>query len=201
MKIAAAMAGLIMLYGRNGGCSASDPGPQARALVLASERLSWWHGNPLRRRAWERSRSSHGSLARPARAGKPVTSVAVIQAFEYNRFFEINGGHSRVTLDLPWGRARLDDADTRRYLHEIRPAEADQGLPSSRDNLQRMTRTDLVDAVAGANVDVRTITPCSQRDLVVQLTTDVVRDIHRTYPRATADELLVTFITVLARGS
>ena len=118
---------------------------------------------------------------------------------EYNPFFAINGGHSLVTLDIPWGHARFDDTDTERYLHEIRPAEADQALRFYRENLNRMARADLIEALAAADLEVVAITPWSQRDLVAQLSADVVRDVQRTYPRATADELLATFVTVVAR--
>ena len=58
---------------------------------------------------------------------------------DYNPFFAINGGHSLGTLDLPWGQARLDDADLERYVREIRPAEADRALGFVRESLNRLT--------------------------------------------------------------
>ena len=82
-----------------------------------------------------------------------------------------------------------------------RPAEPDPALRLYRDDLNRMTRADLVDALAGANVGVVTITRWSQLHLVLQLAADVLRDIQRLYPRAVADELLATFVTVSARRS
>ena len=39
---------------------------------------------------------------------------------EYNPFFAIDGGHSLVTLDIPWGHVRFDRSDIERYLQQFR---------------------------------------------------------------------------------
>lgn len=120
---------------------------------------------------------------------------------DYNPFFAMNGGHSLVTLDIPWGHARLDDADVERYLRELRPTEADQALRFYRDSLNRMSRADLVSALDGAGLETLAIIPWTQRALAPQLTHDVVNDVERTYPGVRAEELLQTFVTVVARKS
>ena len=118
---------------------------------------------------------------------------------DYNPFFAMNGGHSLVTLDVPWGHARFDEADVERYVREIRPTEVDQALRFYRESLNRMTRADLMAALDGAGLETVAIIPWTQRGLVPQLTRDVVTDVQRTYPRVRADELLQTFVSVVAR--
>ena len=118
---------------------------------------------------------------------------------DYNPFFAVNGGHSLVTLDVPWGHARFDAADVERYLRQIRPAEADQALRFYRESLNRMTLTDLRLAVEGAGLELLAVVPWSQRSLVADLTPQVLADVRRNYPRATLEDLLATFVAVVAR--
>jgi SAM-dependent methyltransferase len=118
---------------------------------------------------------------------------------DYNPFFAINGGHSLVTLDFSWGHARLDDADVERYLQEIRPTEVDQALRFFRESLNRMTRADLTAALDAAGLEAMAIIPWTQRSLIPQLTPDIVREVQRTYPGVRPEELLQTFVAVVAR--
>ena len=118
---------------------------------------------------------------------------------DYNPFFAVNGGHSLVTLDMPWGHARLDDADVQRYLREVRPAEVDQALRFYRENLNRMTMADLRAAVDAAGLELLALVPWSQRSLVADLAPAVLADVQRVYPGVSLEDLLATFVAVIAR--
>jgi SAM-dependent methyltransferase len=122
-----------------------------------------------------------------------------IMYHDYNPFFAPNGGHSLVTLDFPWGHARLDDADVERYLREIRPAEATQALRFYRESLNRMTQRDLRAALDASQLEILAVIPWTQRNLVDRMTPDVLADVVREYPTATAEDLLATFVSVVAR--
>jgi SAM-dependent methyltransferase len=118
---------------------------------------------------------------------------------DYNPFFSSIGGHSLATLDVPWGHARFDDADVERYLREFRPAEADQALRFYRDNLNRMTLADLRAAVSGAGLELLAVVPWNQRPLLTDASPEVLAEVRRSYPSATIDDLLATFVAVVAR--
>lgn len=118
---------------------------------------------------------------------------------DYNPFFSANGGHSLATLDLPWGHVRLDDEDVERYFRELRPTEADQALRFYRDSLNRMTRADLRAAIEGAGLEFLAAIPWNQRALVPDATPQVLAEVRRTYPAATIEDLLGTFVAVVAR--
>lgn len=118
---------------------------------------------------------------------------------DYNPFFSMIGGHSLGTLDFAWGHARLDDGDVERYLREVRPTELEQALRFYRDSLNRMTQADLRDAITGAGLDTIAILPWNQRSLLAEATPTVLAEVQRNHPRATLDDLLGTFIAVVAR--
>ena len=118
---------------------------------------------------------------------------------DYNPFFSQIGGHSLVTLDFPWGHARLDAQDVERYLREVRPAEAEQDLRFYRESLNRMTQADLRDAVAGAGLELVAMIPWYQRSLLPEAGPEVLAEVRATYPRATLEDLLATFIAVVVR--
>jgi SAM-dependent methyltransferase len=120
---------------------------------------------------------------------------------DYNPFFSMIGGHSLATLDLPWGHARLSDDDVERYLREIRPAEAEQALRFHRESLNRMTLADLRDALHGAGLESTAIIPWFQRSLLAEATPQVLDEVRALHPRATFEDLLATFVAVVARKS
>ena len=107
---------------------------------------------------------------------------------DYNPFFSSKGGHSLCTLAFPWGHARLDAQDFERYLRELRPTELDQALRFYRESLNRMTLADLRAAVAAAGLEPLALVPWFERGLVASL-----------YPTAVVDDLLATFVAVVAR--
>jgi SAM-dependent methyltransferase len=118
---------------------------------------------------------------------------------DYNPFFSMIGGHSLATLDLPWGHARLSADDVERYLREIRPTEVEQALRFHRDSLNRMTLADLRHALDGAGLESTAIIPWYQRSLLAAATRQVLDEVQALYPRATLEDLLATFVAVVAR--
>jgi SAM-dependent methyltransferase len=118
---------------------------------------------------------------------------------DYNPFFSAIGGHSLATLDLPWGHARLDAADVERYLRDIRPAEADQALRFYRESLNRMTQTDLRADIAAVGLELLALVPWNQRSLLPDIRPQVLAEVRRSYPTATIEDLLGTFVAVVAR--
>ena len=118
---------------------------------------------------------------------------------DYNPFFSLIGGHSLCTLDFPWGHARLDHADVERYLEERRPDAAAQTLRFYDESLNRMTIADLRGAIDAAGLQTLAVVPWSDRSLVARLTPDVLPEVRRTYPTATIEDLLATFVSVVVR--
>jgi hypothetical protein len=118
---------------------------------------------------------------------------------DYNPFFAENGGHSLVTLDLPWGHARLDADDLERYLREVRPSEADQAGRFYRESLNRMTLADLRAAISQARLEPLAIVPWFDRSLIKRMPSTAVADVQSNYSTATVEDLLATFVVVIAR--
>lgn len=118
---------------------------------------------------------------------------------DYNPFFSSIGGHSLATLDFPWGHARLDGDDVERYLREIRPTEAEQALRFYRGSLNRMTLADLRSAISAAGLELVALIPWYQRSLLNEATGQALTEVQATYPDATIDDLLATFVAVVAR--
>ena len=117
----------------------------------------------------------------------------------YNPFLSINGGHSLCTLDFPWGHARLDREDLDRYLRELRPDAATQTLRWIGESLNRMTLTDLRAAIAAGGLELLACVPWSDRSQAPKLAGGVLDEVRRTYPNATAEDLLATFVAVVVR--
>lgn len=118
---------------------------------------------------------------------------------DYNPFFSVLGGHSLCTLDMAWGHARLEPVDFERYVVEVRPAEADQALRFYRESLNRLALADLQLAVAQAELELVALLPWSDRALVPDLTPQILSEVQRAYPAATAEDLLATFVSVVLR--
>jgi 2-polyprenyl-3-methyl-5-hydroxy-6-metoxy-1,4-benzoquinol methylase len=118
---------------------------------------------------------------------------------DYNPFFSVNGGHSPCTLAIPWGHVRLDAADFRRYLEELRPTEVEQAMRFYAENLNRMTLLDLRAAVLGAGLEPLAIIPWFDRKHTQEITSTMLAEVQRTYPAATLEDLLATFVSVVAR--
>jgi SAM-dependent methyltransferase len=139
-----------------------------------------------------RPAAAFASMARLLRPGGVAYHV-------YNPFFSVIGGHSLCTLDFPWGHARLDAADFERYIATLRPTEADQSLRFYREALNRMTLSDLRVALGSSRLEVLAIVPWSDRTTVPRLTPATIDEVRRWHPDVTIDDLLATFVTVVAR--
>jgi SAM-dependent methyltransferase len=118
---------------------------------------------------------------------------------DYNPFFAVNGGHSMCTLAIPWGHARLDPGDFRRYLEELRPTEVDQAMRFYEESLNRMTLADLRHAVDGAGLELVAVLPWNERKHTQQVTPAMLAEVQRNHPSATIQDLLATFVNVIAR--
>lgn len=136
--------------------------------------------------------ATFASIARLLRPGGVTYHV-------YNPFFSQIGGHSLVTLDFPWGHARLTPAEVERYLRTIRPAEADQALRFYRESLNRMTLADLDAAIDGAGLERLAVIPWCERALIGRASPESLDEVRRSAPGATLGDLLATFVTVVAR--
>ncbi len=138
----------------------------------------------------QRPGAAFGAMARLLKPGALAYHV-------YNPFFSANGGHSLCTLDFPWGHARLEPADFERYVRQIRPSEADQALRFYRESLNRMTLADLHRAVDDAGLELLAVIPWTDRTLASTLNSDIPAEVRRTYPGATPQDLLATFVSVV----
>lgn len=117
----------------------------------------------------------------------------------YNPFLSINGGHSLCTLAFPWGHARLDVDDLRRYLEELRPTEVDQASRFYRESLNGMTLAELRRIVPEVGLELVAVFPWFDRKQTQELEPRYLAEVERVHPTATVDDLLATFVTVIAR--
>jgi 2-polyprenyl-3-methyl-5-hydroxy-6-metoxy-1,4-benzoquinol methylase len=137
-------------------------------------------------------RAAFAAIARLLRPGG-------VTYHDYNPIFAMNGGHSLCTLDFPWGHVRLDAADFERYLREVRPTEVDQGLRFNREALNRLTLAGLRESIDAAGLELLALIPWVDRKLVADLTPEVLAEVRANHPTATANDLLATFVSVVAR--
>ena len=148
----------------------------------------------LTARALERATGDHFDIE-PARIGRRLQGVA--------RVVDLGGAERD---DRPVDDLRVDewavgcDADDfERYLRELRPSEVDQSLRFYRESLNRMTMHDLRAAIDDAGLELCALVPWYDRRLAGQLNPDILLEVQRTYPTAAVDDLLATFVTVVAR--
>ncbi len=118
---------------------------------------------------------------------------------DYSPFFSAIGGHSLATVDVPWGHTRFDADDVERFLRQIRP-EANQALRFYWESLNRMTLADLLAAMTKAGLEVLAIIPWHHRALIADVSPQVLAGVRRTYPSATIEDLLASFVAVVARS-
>jgi SAM-dependent methyltransferase len=136
-----------------------------------------------------------GAFAAMARLLRP----GGVAYHDYNPFFSQIGGHSLATLDFPWGHVRLDADDVERYVREIRPAESEQDLRFYQVSLNRMTRADLRTAISDAGLEEVAVIPWHQRSLLPEISPEVLAEVRASYPSATLEDLLGTFVAVVVR--
>ncbi len=118
---------------------------------------------------------------------------------DYNPFFSLIGGHSLCTLDFAWGHIRLDRVDVERYVRELRPDHLAQTMRFFDESLNRMTLVDLRSAIEGAGLELCSLLPWTDRALVGRFEPAVLSEVQRSYPTATAEDLLASFVSVVVR--
>jgi len=139
-------------------------------------------------------------LKHPARAFEQMFRVlrpGGIVFHEYNPFFSQDGGHSLCTLDFPWGHARLSPEDFERYLREIRPTEEEVAKRFYRENLNRMTTTDLRRYATDAGFTPLSILPWAETRHFDDLTADALADSKSSFPSCELTDLISPTVWVL----
>jgi hypothetical protein len=62
-----------------------------------------------------------------------------------------------------------------------------------------MTIADLRGAIDASGLETLAVVPWTDRSLVARLAPDVLPEVRRTYPTATIEDLLATFVSVVVR--
>ena len=158
---------------------------RARRASMRSSRSRSWSTCDARRRL-----RLDGPPAQ-ARWHRPITTTT--------RSSALNGGPALCTLDFPWGHARLDAADFERYCREVRPERSRPGAPL----LPREPQPDDPGGPAGrARERPAWRSSPSSRGPIGRLVPRSPRRPRRgpaVVPDVTIDDLLATFVTVVAR--
>ncbi|MEZ6083124.1 MAG: class I SAM-dependent methyltransferase [Phycisphaerae bacterium] len=115
---------------------------------------------------------------------------------EYNPFFAIDGGHSLVTLDIPWGHVRFDRSDIERYLQQFRSNETERAwllrqLPESNDH-RRSQRVRHVSRFRNTRRHPRTRT----EDLI-RVDAKLLNAAQQNYPGTTLNDLISRIVRVV----
>ncbi len=116
---------------------------------------------------------------------------------EYNPFFSVDGGHSLCTLDFPWGHARLNDKDFERYMDEFRPDEKEVSLSFYRNNLNRMTMSQLTSCMEENGLRPLSIIPWYSEDDQASLTNNMLNQCKKIHPTAELVDLIAPIVWVL----
>lgn len=128
-----------------------------------------------------------------------LTRPGGLAIHHYNPFFSVIGGHALCTVDMPWGHARLSDADFERYIRTVRPEEAKADLDFYREGLNRMTIADLRRTAAGAGFEVLDVRPITDTWVLRFVSAEVLPAILRYHPTVEIDDLLSTFVWIALR--
>ena len=116
---------------------------------------------------------------------------------EYNPFFSVDGGHSLCTLDFPWGHARLNDKDFERYMDEFRPDEKEVSLSFYRNNLNRMTMSQLTSCMDENGLRPISIIPWYSENDQASLTNNMLNQCKKIHPTAELVDLIAPIVWVL----
>jgi SAM-dependent methyltransferase len=141
-------------------------------------------------------------VTRPEDAFRQIARILKPGGFafhEYNPFFSMNGGHSLCTLDFPWGHARLNAADFERYLDEIRPGEKSVSLSFYRNNLNRMTLSELKLYVQKAGLTLLSLLPWCSREHLAAVSSENLSQCKRVYPSVELMDLISPTVWILLR--
>jgi SAM-dependent methyltransferase len=141
-------------------------------------------------------------LTRPEDAFRQIARILKPGSFafhEYNPFFSMNGGHSLCTLDFLWGHARLQAADFEKYLEEIRPSEKSVALSFYRNNLNRMTLSELEHYVQQSGLSLLSLLPQWMKNHLTLVRSESLSQCNRVYPSAELIDLISPTVWVLLR--
>jgi SAM-dependent methyltransferase len=141
-------------------------------------------------------------LTRPEDAFRQIARILKPGGFafhEYNPFFSMNGGHSLCTLDFLWGHARLQAADFEKYLEEIRPSEKSVALSFYRNNLNRMTLSELEHYVQQSGLSLLSLLPQWMKNHLTLVRSESLSQCNRVYPSAELIDLISPTVWVLLR--
>ncbi len=118
---------------------------------------------------------------------------------EYNPFFAIDGGHSAVTLDMPWGHVRLCPTDVERYLDTLRPHEKTIAFDFYQRQLNRMSLSDLASLATSSGFEILALLPRTRTEDILELTPEIMQQVYRTYPQLTISDLVSRVVRVVLR--
>ncbi len=118
---------------------------------------------------------------------------------EYNPFFAIDGGHSLVTLDIPWGHVRFDRDDIAAYLKQFRPMEVNLALAYFDNSLNRMTIADLNAYATSAGFETLAIIPRTRTEDLIKIDAKLLAAAERNHPTITPNDLISRIVRIVLR--
>ena len=118
---------------------------------------------------------------------------------EYNPFFSVDGGHSLCTLDFPWGHARLSDTDFEKYLDKFRPDEKAVSLSFFKNNLNRMTLSQLTSCMEENGLRPLSIIPWYSEDDQASFTNGMLNQCKNIHPTAELVDFVAPIVWVLCK--
>ena len=118
---------------------------------------------------------------------------------EYNPFFAIDGGHSLVTLDIPWGHVRFDRSDIERYLQQFRSNETERALGYYDNCLNRMTIVDLNEFATSAGFETLAVIPRTRTEDLIRVDAKLLNAAQQNYPGTTLNDLISRIVRVVMR--
>jgi SAM-dependent methyltransferase len=119
---------------------------------------------------------------------------------EYNPFCAIDGGHSLVTLDVPWGHVRFDREDIEAYLNQFRPQEATKALAYFDNSLNRMTMADLNKYATDAGFEILAVIPRTHTEDLIKVDAKLLTAVQRNYPTIMLNDLISRIVRVVLRS-
>ncbi|MCB9851426.1 MAG: methyltransferase domain-containing protein [Phycisphaerales bacterium] len=118
---------------------------------------------------------------------------------EYNPFFGLDGGHSLVTLDIPWGHVRFNRDDLAAYLAQFRANETMSALAYYDNCLNRMTLADLEIYARDAGFEILALIPRTRTEDLIAVDADLMSAARRNYPGVTINDLVCRIVRVVLR--
>ncbi|HRX87095.1 MAG TPA: class I SAM-dependent methyltransferase [Phycisphaerae bacterium] len=118
---------------------------------------------------------------------------------EYNPFFGLDGGHSLVTLDVPWGHVRFTRDDIDRYLTQFRPAERTRALAYYDTRLNRMSQADLQRIAHDVGFETLAFVPRTRTEDLLHVDAALLAAAERNHPGAVLNDLICRVVRVVLR--